>query len=232
MVCVTDPGKGLCLRKHLSARATRILFALLLVALTALYYLPFFQLDKGIIRVPLDPKEFPTDLTPQFGVYAEVWKHSLVSDKALPHWFPFIMGGQPFLAEPGVPFISLEQLLLVPLPGQAAARLSIPLHLAVGWIGLYAFLLAIGLREREALLAGAIYLLNPSYMAFNAFTGHLNIIHGVVFVPWLLYVSVRPFRWRWSRAIWMAILLSAMVHAGAAEVFLFRACPQSGAFLD
>jgi len=104
------------------------------------------------------------------------------------------MGGQPFLAEPGVPLLSLEQLLLVPFSGQTAARLSIPLHVAVGWLGLYAFLLAIGLREREALLAGSIYLLNPSYMAFNAFTGHLNIIHGVAFVPWLLYVAVRPFR--------------------------------------
>ncbi len=198
-----------------------ILTLLFIISFTVIYHLPYFDLSKDITRKPASSDEFTTDLTPQFGVHAEIFRQSFTDNKSIPHWNPYIMGGQPFLSGPGVNLFSLENVLVLFFRGQVAARLSIPLHLLLGWIGLYLFFIQIGLQGKHAIMAGLIYLYNPTYMAVNSFTGHLNIINGVSYVPWLLYYGVKPFKRSLSRSFMISIVLSLMVHSGAVEIFLF-----------
>ncbi|MBT3375754.1 MAG: hypothetical protein HN742_32550 [Lentisphaerae bacterium] len=204
--------------------------SVLMMAFTVIYYWGFFDLSHDVIRRPTDPAEYYCDLIPQFGVHADVWRKSVLEHHELPHWNPYIIGGMPFLAEPGVNVFSLENLLLI-FRGQVAARLSIPLHLFVGWLGLLAFFRAAGLRPRHAFLAGLLFLFNPVYAAFHGFAGHLPKIHGMAWAPWLLYVAIRPFRDRYARFLVFGILLSLMVHSGAATLFLYACIVGFPAFL-
>ena len=195
----------------------------LIVLFTLVYYLPFFDLSKDVVRVSQRAGERSTDLTPQFGIHAEIWRTALIEHGELPHWSPYIMGGAPFLAAPGTNLLSLTNALALVFRGQVAARLSIPVHVLLGWIGLLLFVRAVGLPDVSALVAGLIYLFNPSYMGFHALTGHLNVVHGVAFAPWVLYVAVRPFQNPWSRYLLTGIVLALTIHAGAPTLCLYIA---------
>ncbi|MBT4816994.1 MAG: hypothetical protein HON70_14935, partial [Lentisphaerae bacterium] len=76
--------------------------SVLMMAFTVIYYWGFFDLSHDVIRRPTDPAEYYCDLIPQFGVHADVWRKSVLEHHELPHWNPYIIGGMPFLAEPGV----------------------------------------------------------------------------------------------------------------------------------
>lgn len=228
-----EPNQMTCARRRglprLLAKET-VWAPALMLAFTVVYYWGFFDLSQDVIRRPTCPGEYYSDLIPQFGVHADVWRHSLIDHHELPHWNPYIIGGMPFLAEPGVNVFSLENLLLI-FRGQVAARLSIPLHLFVGWLGIWAFFRAIGLRTRHAVLAGLLFLFNPVYAAFHGFAGHLPKVHGMAWAPWLLYVAVRPFRDRYARFIVFGVILGLMVHSGAATLFLYACIVGFPAFL-
>jgi len=195
----------------------------LIVLFTVVYYLPFFDLSKDVVRVSPRRGEYSTDLTPQFGIHAEIWRMALLEDGELPHWNPYVMGGTPFLAEPGINKGSLATALSLFFRGQVAARLSIPAHVILGWIGLLLFARAVGLPDAAALVAGLVYLFNPSYMGYHALTGHLTMVHGVAFAPWLLYLAVRRFGNPWSRYLLAGVALALVVHAGAPTLFLYLA---------
>lgn len=198
-----------------------IRFGITLFLLTGLYYAPYFDLSNDIIRKPVNPTELYTDLTPQFGVQAEIVRQFLFDHFTPPHWNPYIAAGQPFLAEPGTRFLSIENLLVPFFRGQVAARLAFPLHILLGWFGLHLFLRTLGFRKAHSIIAGMLFLLNPTYMAVRNAVGHTIIILGVCILPWVLYVAIRPFKARLSRPLWAALLLGLMVHSGAGEVFLF-----------
>lgn len=67
----------------------------MMLAFTRVYSGPFFDLIKDWIRVPATPSEFAAGLTPQFGVYAEIWRQAFRQAR-LPTWSPTLWMGSPF----------------------------------------------------------------------------------------------------------------------------------------
>ena len=221
----TTAGQGaLCRLPRLVVRSPYALTIILMALFTVVYYWGFFDLSKDVARQPTQPGEYVNDIVPQFGVHARIWRRTVLQHHRLPHWNPTIMGGLPFLAEPATNLLSLQNLVLFPFRDQVMARLSIPLHLLLGWIGLLLFLRRLGFGTRHALLAGVLFLFNPLYMAFHTFSGHPSFIQGLAVVPWLFYVAVRPFAREWTRFVVLGALLALILHSGAATVFLYSSC--------
>ena len=188
-----------------------------MLAVTAAHHWDYFDLSKDISRVALAPGEFNTDLTPQFGTESILWEQALAR-RSVAHWNPYILAGTPNLSNGQSRFVSVENALNFFFRGQVSTRLSIPIQIFIGWIGIYLLVRALGLARPHALILGSIYLFNPTYMGYHVGTGHVNIINGVTILPWIGYFMLRPNASAANRVFAIGIALAIMVHGGAITV--------------
>lgn len=196
-------------------------FAMMLLLTLAVHW-PYFDLSKDISRIGIAPGERHTDLTPQFGPSSALFGEALARG-SIAHWNPYILSGTPNLGNPQSRLIAVENFLNLFTRGQLSARLSIPIQMLIGWLGIFLLTRSLGFPSAYSLVVGCIYLFNPSYAGFHTATGHLNIINGITWAPWLAYLTVRDFRSGITRTVLLAVVLSLMIHGGASTITLYSA---------
>lgn len=129
-------------------------------------------------------------------------KHSLMRDHAIPLWYPGILSGYPFDADPlsGLWYPPGWLALLLPLP--AGINLVVWLHIVLGGLGLYFFLRRTEYEMLPAVLGAILFVSLPKiYAHFGA--GHITYLFAVSLTPWLMLVT-RGTRTR--RRWWQALL--------------------------
>ena len=203
---------------------------IVMIAVTGLHFSRYFDLDKDISRVAVAPGEFDSDLTPQFGTSSMLWEEALARG-AVAHWNPYILAGTPNLANPQGRFIALENLLNLFFRGQVSARISIPIQILIGWLGIFCLARQLGWGAPQALIVGSVYLFDPVYMAYHAGTGHVNVINGTTFAPWLGAILVWRSLSTAGRIFGLGAVLALMLHGGAITVTAYAVAALTVAYV-
>ncbi|MBN1311948.1 MAG: hypothetical protein JXB30_11055 [Anaerolineae bacterium] len=114
-----------------------------------------------------------------------VWKYG-----EWPLWNPLHMLGQPFAANPLSKVWYPPQWLSLPLSPTYHLNVMLYLHMAWLALGMFAWLRAERVRLLTAFLFTVAWGLNPKLIGHLG-AGHLDIVYGLAWVPWLLWAVRR-----------------------------------------
>ena len=111
---------------------------------------------------------------------------TLQEHNQIPMWFPSILSGYPFFANPlsGLYYPPGWLALFFPLP--FGFNLVLALHLVWGGLGMFHLLKTEGLSKWAALFGGLGFAMLPKSFAHYG-AGHLTLLYAISWTPWLLY---------------------------------------------
>lgn len=130
----------------------------------------------------------------------------------LPLWTPDIFMGAPFLANPQTGVLYPLNWLVAPLSAPLAVKVSLGLHAALAWLGLFAY------AQRRLVLTLPAAMLSATVFAiggyFLAQAEHINQFQALAWFPWLLVALTARERPGWQRAVLAAGVVALQVLAG------------------
>jgi hypothetical protein len=170
----------------------RLLFPLLLAALTALFFAPLVAQPGGTLY------SAHSDLLAHYLPAKHFLVESFRQTGDLPRWCPYSLGGLPFIHDPqvGAFYPPHWVLLLLPLDTLGAAlSWLIVAHLVVAGWGTYACARERGLDRGSALVAAIGFLFAGKWLLHLLAAGHYTTI-GIAWLPWTLFCMQRGLRQR------------------------------------
>ncbi len=210
----------------------------LLVLVAAIAVLLFEPLFQGAAPLSFDNRIFPPFVvhTPDDGFRGEmnfatsdingfVMPEAISSLERLkrgelPHWNPYLMAGQPLLADLGFPVFYPTTLLFLVLPLFLAQSWSLALHLLFLGLGTSWLLRRHG-RGTQAALCGALVAMLCSFVVFRLHIPHF--VRTVAWCPWLFLgaesLVARP---RVRTAAWLGLGIGASLLAGMPQTALLQ----------
>ena len=141
-----------------------------------------------LVAVGLGPGALPY---PTQGPYSDAaithWPNALNLHRYGPaSWYPRIMSGIPFAANPLSKVWYPPQWAALLLEPTLHLNLMIWFHLTLAGAGMWAWTRASGMRAGPAVLAAAAYTLAPKIIAHLG-AGHLDIVYAMGWFPWLMW---------------------------------------------
>lgn len=218
-------------RSHPERAADRAnAWLLRLLPLWPILVFPAALLLPGIRSFPFPSAEAAfSDIVVSHYPYA-VGLKSALSEGRFPLWYPTILSGHPFAANPlgGIWYPFGWIALLFPLP--LGFNLLVLAHLVWGGLGMFRLLQSEGLRAEAALFGGLAFAALPKLYAHYG-AGHLTLLYAVPWTPWLLLAIRRNTRFgqgvilalifladpRWAAyagALWFGYLLYTRTRRG------------------
>jgi hypothetical protein len=161
----------------------RILIKLIPVLLILIVVATLF--GKTLIP-PKDMVIYGGDLKDQFYYWKSFYSENIKSG-IIPFWNPYIFSGTPFLAHPSVAALYPFQIIFILFPLHIAFSIYLYIHIVIAGFAMYWFA---RLRwDKITSLAGAfIYSLSGMFAA-RVFSGHVDIISTLVWIP-LVFGSI------------------------------------------
>lgn len=152
-----------------------------------------------------------------------VWKSyalARVKNGELPLWNPYVLGGEPFHANPQVGIFYPPTYLL--LPFQHEGRVSYValeayqlLHQAFGGAGMLLLMVSLGAGAAGALFAAVAFM----FTGFFATPGHQAIVLTASYLPWSLYATKKALETRTVGSIAaLTAVLALMILAGHPQI--------------
>ena len=145
-------------------------------------------------------------------IYRAVPRDTLLRFHQFPLWNPYEYGGMPLLAHPESSFLSPAFLLDLWLGPVVAPKLSIPLHLCLGLLGMYWLSRLLRLSRLAAYLPGMIFLLNSSY-ALHLHEGHTWYL-PYAYVPYAVIFYLKALERRAWAALSGAVIALMILEGG------------------
>lgn len=122
----------------------------------------------------------------------------------LPFWNPYVLSGISILGDINQSLFSFSTVLFTVLEAALAVNLTVLLHHAIGFFGMYA-LVRTTARKSVAILSGMLFIFSGY---FSNTVGNLSILQSVSFVPWVLvFAGDRSWRRFWKASLFLALLL-------------------------
>ncbi|MCZ7542810.1 MAG: hypothetical protein M5R40_04400 [Anaerolineae bacterium] len=145
-----------------------------------------------LVAVGLTPGALPY---PPDALYSDAaithWPYALYLHRTgFALWYPRIMGGIPFLANPLTKAWYPPQWAALILEPALHLNLMIWLHLALAGAGLWTWARASEMAAWPAALAAVAYTFAPKVIAHLG-AGHLDIVYAMAWFPWLLWAVRR-----------------------------------------
>jgi hypothetical protein len=182
----------------MSSRADAALWILCAVAVPFVIALPFLSGSIFLFR------DILTYCMPQQAYAAKV-----LAQGHLPQWNPFVMGGIPFLAEPGTGVFYPLNLVFHVMPPWRAATAFVLLHFAVAGLGAYLLARLLGCRPLGSTMAGVCYQTSGYFLSMHG--GHYYLASTALLpltAAALVWLAQRPSRRRLALApLPMALML-------------------------
>jgi hypothetical protein len=139
---------------------------------------------------------------------------SIQDHHQIPLWSNLIFSGYPFAANPlsGLWYFPGWLAMLFHLP--AGINITLMLHLLIGLLGMYLFLLSLNISENGSILGSIAFVFSAKIYAHIG-AGHLSLIYAISWTPWLLLSTNKyksggtPFKYNiLSGFFWGLILLA------------------------
>lgn len=159
------------------------------------------------------------DLNDQF----YFWKGFLadnIRQGIIPYWNPYSFSGTPFLAHPSVAVFYPLTLIFVLFPLNIAFSIYLYFHLV--FAGVFMYILSRKYTDKISALAGGIVFSLSGLMAARIYSGHIDIISTMIWIPAVFWSISNALESKKRRDICLAILfLSLQILAGYQAVVIF-----------
>jgi hypothetical protein len=163
---------------------------------------------------------FDRDLHLDWYPRALVFAHTIRAG-FLPLWDLTIGFGQPLLADPGAQVLYPTTWLAVLLAPWTVYTIFVVFHLTFSAVGFTRLARALGLRQPEAVAAGAAWMLSGPFVSLVNLWHHLA---GAAWMPWVVLAAHRVVRRPTpSRVAAFAVCLAFQVLAGSGDMLLLTA---------
>lgn len=177
--------------------------AAILVALSVVYCLPLFANLEHSGRQDWD----------QFTFWYALPRAAILRDHVLPVWNPYAAGGNVLLAHPDSPVPSPWYLIVLALEAPLGLRVQVLVFMALGAVGMAAFVLKLGASRLGAVVGGIVFVMS-SHFVLNIAEGHLEwCVYGLM--PWVAVCMLSPHR---RSVIAGALVLASVLTFGAVYV--------------
>lgn len=159
------------------------------------------------------------DLNDQF----YYWKGFLaenIRQGIIPYWNPYSFSGTPFLAHPSVAAFYPLTILFILLPLNMAFSIYLYIHLVLA--GSFMYILCRKFTDKISSLAGGIIFSLSGLMAARIYSGHIDIISTLIWIPAVFWSISNAVETRKRRDIYLAIIfLTLQILAGYQAVVIF-----------
>ncbi len=142
----------------------------------------------------------------------------------LPYWTNLMACGFPLVAEGQVAaYYPIHLIFYRILPFFAAYTWNIPLHIAIGGLGFYAYARRVGLKNEGAVLASVIFSFSSAYGGCFYTTGTLRVLSWLPWGLWLLEElrSANTKRRKTLLVLFLGVLTSFMWTAGFPQLAFY-----------
>jgi hypothetical protein len=151
----------------------------------------------------------------QFTFRYDTPRVALLRDRVLPTWNPYANGGTVLLAHPDSPVLSPWYAIVLLLGAPIGLRVQVVIFMALGAIGMAAFVGRLGARGPGMVAAGIAFMMS-SHFALHVAEGHLEwCVLGLM--PWLAWCVLR-FNDGLRYVILGAFLLASVLTFGAVYI--------------
>ncbi|GAB4406907.1 MAG: hypothetical protein Kow00123_19670 [Anaerolineales bacterium] len=145
-----------------------------------------------------------------------LWRGSMRERGEWPLWMATYFSGQPLAGNPLAGFTYPPNWLHAALPTETAFAALALLHMGFGALGMYALMRkGAGLSQGGALLSAVVFSFG-SRLAAHLGAGHVSIVYGWAWLPWVAWAAVAARSWRdgWRLGLALALAFLADVRMG------------------